>query len=56
MARQANISLIIAEPESSLQGADTISREINASIILISPLSRDYLQNMRLLARSISGE
>ena len=55
MAKKERISYIFTEPEVSTQGADTLAANINASVILISPLAGDYLENMESVADRIAG-
>jgi len=53
-AKAANITLVFSEPESSQQGAVTLAKEINGTVVMISPLSGDYLKNMQHIADSIA--
>jgi zinc transport system substrate-binding protein len=50
-----NITLVFAEPEHSTRGAETLALEINATLVLITPLSGNYLENMQHIADNISG-
>ncbi len=51
-AKLYNIKLIFASPELSVKSAETIAREIGGSVVLISPLEKDYLTNMRKVAEA----
>jgi len=46
-AREEDIRVIIAAPEFSTADAEAIAREINGQVLLMSPLSSDWLANMR---------
>jgi len=49
-AKEEDIHVIFAQPEFSTKSAETIAREINGEVILISPLAYDWLENMRNVA------
>ena len=49
-ARENNITIIFASPEFSTKTAEVIAKEINGNVVLISPLKRNYLENMRKIA------
>jgi zinc transport system substrate-binding protein len=55
MAKQYNIKSIFASPEFSTQSAEAIAKEIGAKVILISPLEKDYIENMRNAAQAFAG-
>ncbi|NQT73415.1 MAG: zinc ABC transporter substrate-binding protein [Chloroflexi bacterium] len=46
-AKEHNIKVIFAEPQFDPKSADVIADEINGTVILIDPLSKDYTVNMR---------
>lgn len=50
-----NISFIFIEPEVSSRTAQTLASEVNASVVLISPLSGKYIDNMQTIADRIAG-
>lgn len=50
-ARENDIRVILAQPEFSTEAAETIAREINGGVQLVSPLEPDWLANMRDVAR-----
>jgi zinc transport system substrate-binding protein len=55
-ARDEHITLVFSEPEFSTQGAETLAAEIHGTMVLISPLSGEYLKNMQYIADSIAGK
>ncbi len=54
-AKSMGITIVFAEPEESTKQAETLARELNGTMVLISPLAGDYLENMRQIAERISG-
>ena len=50
-ARENDIRVIFAQPEFSTEAAETIAREINGGVQLVSPLEQDWLTNMRTVGR-----
>lgn len=42
-----DIKVLFASPEFSTKSAETIAREIGGSVVLISPLEKDYINNLR---------
>jgi zinc transport system substrate-binding protein len=53
-AREEGIQVILAQPEFSTQDAETIAQEIDGEVLLISPLSPDWLSNMRDVAETFA--
>ena len=53
-ARENNITIIFASPEFEIQTAKTISEEIDGTVILISPLAKDYIENLKRMSDEIS--
>ncbi len=45
-AKTENIKVIFAQPELSSQSAETIAKEINGEVLLISPLGQDWSDNL----------
>lgn len=45
-AKKENIKIIFAQPELSSQSAETIAKEINGEVLLISPLGQDWSDNL----------
>ena len=54
-AKSKGINIVFTEPEGSTRQAETLAREIDGTMILISPLDRNYLENMKRIAEKISG-
>ena len=54
-AKSKGINIVFTEPEGSTRQAETLAREIDGTMILISPLDRNYLENMKQIAEKISG-
>lgn len=54
-ARSDGIRIVFAEPEGSTRQAEALARELNGTMVLISPLAGNYLENMQHIAREISG-
>jgi zinc transport system substrate-binding protein len=48
-AKEHNIKVVFAEPQFNQQSADVIAKEIGGRVVLIDPLARDYIDNMRAL-------
>jgi len=48
-AKEHNIKIIFAEPQFNPQSAEVIANEIEGEVILIDPLAKDYLSNMRAM-------
>jgi zinc transport system substrate-binding protein len=46
-ALENDIKVLFASPEFSTKSAETIAREIGGSVVLISPLEKDYVSNLR---------
>ncbi|WP_455281900.1 metal ABC transporter solute-binding protein, Zn/Mn family [[Eubacterium] cellulosolvens] len=53
-AHENNITIIFASPEFEIQTAKTIAEEIDGSVILISPLAKDYIENLKRMSDEIS--
>ncbi|NLV27578.1 MAG: zinc ABC transporter solute-binding protein [Methanomicrobiales archaeon] len=54
-AKTLGITFIFAEPETSTRQAETLAKELNGTVILISPLAGNYLENMQEIAQKIAG-
>jgi zinc transport system substrate-binding protein len=48
-AKEHNIHIVFAEPQFNPQSARVIADAIDGSVVLIDPLSREYLTNLRVL-------
>jgi len=53
-AKEQNIKVIFASPEFSSRSAETIAHEIGGSVVLISPLEKDYVNNMKNVAEAFA--
>jgi len=53
-AKEEDITVIFAQPEFSTRSADTIASEIGGKVILISPLAENWMENLRLVARTFA--
>jgi len=54
-ARANALTVIFAEPEYSDAGARAVAQETGAKVVMIDPLSEEYLKNMKLIAEAFSG-
>ncbi len=54
LAKKNNIITIFVEPEYNPKAAEVIAREMNASIISLDPLAKNYLENMARAGREIA--
>jgi zinc transport system substrate-binding protein len=48
-AKEQNIRVVFAEPQFNPQSAKVIADAINGRVVLINPLARDYIENLRTL-------
>ncbi len=51
-AKQENIKVVFVEPQFSKQAAATIAQEIGGEVLVIDPLSPDWLNNLRQVSRT----
>ena len=49
-AEEEGIRVIFASPEHSTRSAEVIAKEVNGTVVQVSPLAVDYLANMRRVA------
>ncbi len=54
-AKEEHIRVIFASPEHSTRSAEVIADEIGGTVVLVSPLAKDYLENMRYVASAFAG-
>lgn len=52
-ARDDGVRFIFMQPQFSKKNAQAIAREIGGAVVLIDPLPRDYIAEMRSMARTI---
>lgn len=50
-AKENNITLIFTSPQFNTKTAEIIAKEINGKIVFIDPLEKNYLENMRKVAK-----
>jgi zinc transport system substrate-binding protein len=53
-AKRGNIRVVFAEPQFSQQAAQTIAKEIGGEVLLIDPLSPDWLDNLRQVSETFA--
>lgn len=53
-AKDEGIRVIFASPEHSTRSAEVIAREIDGTVVLVSPLEKEYLENMRRVAAAFA--
>jgi len=53
-AKEGRIRVVFASPEYSTRSAEVIASEINGTVVLVSPLAKDYLANMRHVATAFA--
>jgi len=54
-AKEERIRVIFASPEHSTRSAEVIADEIGGSVVMVSPLEKDYLTNTRYVASAFAG-
>jgi zinc transport system substrate-binding protein len=53
-AKRFHINVIFASPQFNTESAEVIAREIDGRVVLIDPLAKDYISNMRHVAQVLS--
>jgi zinc transport system substrate-binding protein len=53
-AKEHNIKVVFAEPQFNPQSAEVIADEIGGKVVLIDPLARDYIDNLRVLLNNMA--
>jgi zinc transport system substrate-binding protein len=48
-AKEHNIQVVFASPQFNPQSAKVIADAIDGRVVLINPLARDYIENLRIL-------
>ena len=51
--RAFNISIILVSPQFNTKSAEVVAKEVGAQIIIVDPLSMDYINNLRKLVEEI---
>ncbi|MDD5621942.1 MAG: zinc ABC transporter substrate-binding protein [Actinomycetota bacterium] len=54
-AREYNIKVIFASPEFSTKSAEAVAGEIGGSVVLVSSLKKNYVENMKKVAMAFAG-
>ncbi|EKF86443.1 metal ABC transporter solute-binding protein, Zn/Mn family [Methanobacterium formicicum] len=54
-ARNESIKVIFVSPEFSTSNAQVIANEIGGKVVVVDPLSRDYLENMKNVAEAFAA-
>ncbi|MDO5836278.1 MAG: zinc ABC transporter substrate-binding protein [Methanobacterium sp.] len=54
-ARRENIKVIFVSPEFSTSNAQVIASEIDGKVVVVDPLSKDYLKNMQKVAEAFAS-
>ena len=52
-ARGAGFQVIFVQPQLSRRSAELVASELNAEVVVLDPLARDWLSNMRYVAETI---
>ena len=52
-AEEYGIRVVFAAPQLSTRSAEVVAREIGGEVVIIDPLARDYISNMRAVAEAI---
>ena len=55
LAEEEGIRVVFASPEHSTRSAGVIAEAIGGSVVTVSPLKKDYLDNMRQVAAAFAG-
>ncbi len=53
-AKRYAIKVIFVSPQFSTQGAEVIAREIDGRVVLVDPLAKDYIANLKEIAAILS--
>ncbi|MCK9152471.1 metal ABC transporter solute-binding protein, Zn/Mn family [Methanobacterium alcaliphilum] len=56
MAKENDIKVIFISPQISRKNADTIARDIGADVVVIDPLSSNYMENMENLLKTLKNQ
>lgn len=55
LAEEEGVRVVFASPEHSTRSAGVIAEAIGGSVVTVSPLKKDYLDNMRQVASAFAG-
>ncbi|UCG92918.1 MAG: zinc ABC transporter substrate-binding protein [candidate division WOR-3 bacterium] len=53
-AKKSHITVVFASPQFNMESAEVIAREIQGSVVIIDPLAKDYITNMKKVAQALS--
>jgi zinc transport system substrate-binding protein len=53
IARKYDVKIIFASPQFNTESAEVIAQEIQGEVVLIDPLARNYVSNMKRVARAL---
>lgn len=53
-AKTYEITVIFASPQFNAESAEVIAREINGKVVLIDPLAKNYIENMKKIAEAFA--
>jgi len=52
-AKAKDIKVVFVSPEFDTRSAEAVAREINGRVVIIDPLAKDYVKNMRAIAAAL---
>jgi len=55
-AKTNDIEVIFVSPQFSTRSAETIARQIGGKVVFVDPLARDWMNNLRSVARTLAQE
>ena len=55
LAKEENIKTIFVQKQFSLKSAEAIAKQIDGSVVSLDPLSKDYVENLRRIAKEIGN-
>lgn len=55
LAKREKIKIIFASPQFSVKGAEVIARDIGGHVIMVDPLARDYIDNIKKISRAFAA-
>jgi zinc transport system substrate-binding protein len=55
-AREHGIKVIFASPEFSTRSAEVVAKEIGGRVVLLSPLEKDYIKNLKKVAEALKED
>jgi len=55
-ARRDRVKVIFVQPQFSVKAAKTIAKAIGGTVVALNPLARDYITNMKTMARKMARD